>query len=95
MEKRGEKVEVSLSPEGILENGAKEAIIMYYKKPRIAHYVAFTAAGKDENGKNLYRFYNVCGKLMRKFGEGNPVIMTLEDFIEATAYNFSIYFKIG
>ena len=95
MEKKGEKVEVSLSPDEILENGAKEAIIMYYRKPRVAHYVAFTAAGTDENGKRLYRFYNVGGKLMRQFGEGNPVIMTLEDFIEATAYNFSIYFKIG
>ena len=32
---------------------------------------------------------------MRKFGEGNPVIMTLEDFIEQTAYNLSIYFKLN
>ena len=95
MEKKGEKVEVSLSPEDILQNGAKEAIIMYYRKPRVAHYVAFTAAGTDENGKRLYRFYNVGGKLMRKFGEGNPVIMTLEDFIEQTAYNLSIYFKLN
>ena len=95
MEKKGEKVEISISPEDILENGANEAIVMYYKKPRTAHYVAFTFAGKDENGKNLYRFYNVCGKLMRKFGEGNPVIITLEDFIAATGYNLCIYFKIS
>jgi hypothetical protein len=95
MEKKGEKVELSASPEDILENGAKEAIVMYYKKPRIAHYVAFTFAGTDENGKNLYRFYNVGGKLMMKFGEGNPVIMTLEDFIEQTAYNLCLYFKLN
>jgi len=95
MEKRGEKIEVSLSPEDILQNGAKEAIIMYYKKPRTAHYVAFTAAGTDENGKRLYRFYNVCGKLMRRFGEGNPVILSLEEFIAETGYNLSIYFKIS
>ncbi len=95
MEKRGEKIEVSLSPEDILKSGAKEAIIMYYKKPRTAHYVAFTAAGTDENGKRLYRFYNVCGKLMRRFGEGNPVILSLEEFIAETGYNFSIYFKIS
>ena len=95
MEKKGEKVEVSLSPEEILKNGANEAIVMYYKKPRTAHYVAFTFAGKYENGKNLYRFYNVCGKLMRKFGEGNPVIITLEDFIAATGYNLCLYFKIS
>ncbi len=95
MEKRGEKVEVSLSPEDILKDGAEEAIIMYYKKPRIAHYVAFTAAGNDENGNRLYRFYNVGGKLMRKFGEGNPVVLTLGDFIEQTNYNFSIYFKLS
>ena len=95
MEKRGEKIEVSLSPEDILKSGAKEAIIMYYKKPRTAHYVAFTAAGTDENGKRLYRFYNVCGKLMRRFGEGNPVILSLEEFIAETGYNLSIYFKIS
>lgn len=95
MEKRGEKVEVSLSPDEILKNGAKEAIIMYYRKPRTAHYVAFTAFGTDGNGKRLYRFYNVGGKLMRSFGEGNPVILTLEDFIEKTGYSLSIYFKLG
>ncbi len=95
MEKKGEKVEVSASPDEILENGAKEAIVMYYKKPRIAHYVAFTEAGTDENGKRLYRFYNVGGKIMRQFGEGNPVILTLEDFIEKTAYTFSIYYKLS
>ena len=95
MEKKGEKPEVSLSPEDIIKNGAKEAIVMYYRKPRVAHYVAFTYEKKDEDGKNLYRFYNVGGKLMRKFGEGNPVIMTLEDFITETAYNFSIYYKLN
>ena len=95
MEKKGEKVEVSLSPDEILENGAKEAIIMYYRKPRVAHYVAFTAAGTDENGKRLYRFYNVGGKLMRQFGEGNPVVLTLEEFIEKTNYNLSIYYKLN
>ena len=68
---------------------------MYYRKPRVAHYVAFTFSGTDENGKRLYRFYNVGGKLMRKFGEGNPVIMTLEDFIEQTAYDLSLYFKLS
>lgn len=95
MEKRGEKVEISISPEDILRDGAKEAIVMYYKKPRTAHYVAFTSAGTDENGKNLYRFYNVCGKLMRRFGEGNPVILTLEDFIKETNYNLCLYFKLS
>lgn len=95
MEKKGEKVEISISPEDILENGAKEAIIMYYRRPRVAHYVAFTAAGTDENGKRLYRFYNVGGKLMRKFGEGNPVVLTLEDFIAETNYDLSIYFKLN
>lgn len=95
MEKRGEKVEVSLSPDNILKDGAKEAIVMYYKKPRVAHYVAFTAAGNSENGKRLYRFYNVGGRLMRQFGEGNPVVLTLEEYIEKTKYNFAIYFKIG
>ena len=95
MEKRGEKVEVSLSPDNILKDGAKEAIVMYYKKPRVAHYVAFTAAGNNENGKRLYRFYNVGGRLMRQFGEGNPVVLTLEEYIEKTKYNFAIYFKIG
>ncbi len=95
MEKRGEKVEVSLSPDDILKDGAKEAIVMYYKKPRVAHYVAFTAAGNSENGKRLYRFYNVGGRLMRQFGEGNPVVLTLEEYIEKTKYNFAIYFKIG
>jgi len=95
MEKRGEKVEVSLSPDDILKDGAKEAIVMYYKKPRVAHYVAFTAAGNNENGKRLYRFYNVGGRLMRQFGEGNPVVLTLEEYIEKTKYNFAIYFKIG
>ena len=95
MEKKGEKVEISISPEDILENGAKEAIIMYYRRPRVAHYVAFTAAGTDENGKRLYRFYNVGGKLMRKFGEGYPVILTLEDFIAETNYDLSIYFKLS
>jgi len=95
MEKRGEKVEVSLSPDDILKDGAKEAIVMYYKKPRVAHYVAFTAAGNNENGKRLYRFYNVGGRLMRQFGEGNPVVLTLEEYIEKTKYNFAIYFKIA
>lgn len=95
MEKKGESVEVFISVDEILKNGVFEAIIMYYRKPRVAHYVAFTAKGFDENGKRLYRFYNVGGKLMRKFGEGNPVIMTLEDFIAATNYDLSIYFKLS
>ncbi|MBQ7938468.1 MAG: hypothetical protein IJ283_08280 [Oscillospiraceae bacterium] len=95
MEKRGEKVEVSLSPDDILKNGAKEAIVMYYKKPRVAHYVAFTQSGTDENGKILYRFYNVGGRLSRLFGIGKPVIMTLEDYIEKVGYNFSIFFKLS
>ncbi len=95
MEKRGEKVEISLSPDDILKNGAKEAIIEYYKKPRTAHYVAFTFFGTDENGKRLYRFYNAGGKVMREFGEGNPVILTLEDFIKKTKYDLCIYFKLS
>lgn len=95
MEKKGESVEVFISAEEILKNGANEAIIMYYRKPKVAHYVAFTAKGTDENGKRLYRFYNVGGKLMRKFGEGNAVIMTLEEFIAETNYDLSIYFKLS
>lgn len=95
MEKKGEKVSVDISPKDILQNGAKEAIVMYYKKPRIAHYVAFTFAYIDENGKRLYRFYNVGGRLMRKFGEGNPVVMTLEDYIGFTQYNFAIFYKLN
>ncbi len=94
MEKKGEKVETSLSPKEILEKGAKEAIVLYYRKPRVAHYVAFTYHGEDEKGESLYRFYNVGGKIMRRFGEGNPIIMTLAEFIEETDYNFCIYYKI-
>lgn len=95
MEKKGEHIEASLSPQEILEKGAKEAIIMYFRRPRTAHYVAFTAAGKNSEGERLYRFYNVGGKLRKKFGGENPVILTLGDYIKETDYNFAIYFRIN
>lgn len=95
MEKRGERVEAFLSPEDILENGAEEGIVMYYRKPRTAHYVAFTAAGTDENGKRLYRFYNAGGKVTRKFGEGKPAVLSLEEYIELVDYNFAIWFRLN
>ena len=95
MEKKGEKVELFPSPKEILEKGANEAIVMYYRRPRTAHYVAFTAKGTDENGNRLYRFYNVGGRLMREFGEGNPVILTLEEFIAKTKYNICVYYKLS
>ncbi|MBR3953425.1 MAG: hypothetical protein IKJ82_07485 [Oscillospiraceae bacterium] len=95
MEKKGEKVELFVSPEDLLESGINEAIIAYYKKPRIAHYVAFTAEGENEKGEKLFRFYNVGGKLMRKFGEGNPVIMTLSGFVTETNYNIALFYKLS
>lgn len=95
MEKKGEKVEIFLKPQELAESGINEAIIIYYKKPRIAHYVAFTSKGENEKGEKIFRFYNVGGRLMRKFGEGNPVIMTLEDFISETNYNFALFYKLS
>ena len=95
MEKKGEKVELFSSPKDLLEAGAEEAIIAYYKKPRIAHYVAFTAKGENKNGEKLYRFYNVGGRLMRKFGEGNPIIMTLDEFVSETKYNIALFYKLS
>ncbi len=95
MEKKGEKIELFISPEELLESGVNEAIIVYYKKPRIAHFVAFTAKGENEKGEKIFRFYNVGGRLMRKFGEGNPVIMTLEDYVRETNYNIALFYKLS
>ncbi len=93
MEKQGEKVEVAFNPKDL--GDFSEGIILYYRLPRVGHYVAFTYEGDNEKGQRLYRFYNAGGRTMRRFGEGNPAVMTLEEYIKETAYNFSIYYKLN
>ncbi len=91
MQKRGEKVDVSFD----FEKGSKEGIVLYYKKPRTGHFVAYTLYGKDENGEDLYRLYNVGGKIQRRFGEGTPVVMKMEDYIKETAWNISVFYRLS
>ncbi len=91
MEKRGEKVECSFD----FDKTTAEGIVLYYKKPKTGHFVAFSFECEDENGDRYYRFYNACGKTMRRFGEGKPAVMTMEDFVKETAWTIGIFYKIS